>query len=412
MNILDIQEALKDFSEQQLIKEMQSPSGNAPQFLVLSELNRRKRMKADFQARQAQQAPTVAEALVASAGVPTQEMTQMSAQMAPSTDMAQNAGVMAMKEGGFLDSIYDFADDRYFDEDDEFEYGQALRDAGGAALTLASIQPMARLGIGGAKLAYKGAKGIGGLASRGMGYFRGGAGGPKPVRQSTKPTNKQDEAIQGAVEEKGMLSKIFSPTGLTLGGLGLFGLGTYVGDNEEGEPKTRPVGVVPDNQQGGVGLTGGFGLTTDARQQELQELYDEYDRLSEKSVRDADMNKYLALAAAGFQMMQPDEGGFAGAASKAGLAGLKALQDSDAAYNKAVTDRLATRIKLFDATKPKDKADQLAKIAKAISVLQTERERAVDDVTMNQINRQIEMLVQQQQAIMGITQGQNVVTVN
>ena len=51
--------------------------------------------------------------------------------------------------------------------------------------------------------------------------------------------------------------------------------------------------------------------------------------------------------------MQPDEGGFAGAASKAGLAGLKTLQDSDAAYNKAVTDRLATKIKLYDATKPK-----------------------------------------------------------
>ena len=406
MNILDIQEALKDFSEQQLIKEMQNPSGNAPQFLVLSELNRRKRMKADFQARQAQQAPTVAEALVASAGVPTQEMTQMSAQMAPSTDMAQNSGVMAMKEGGFLDSIYDFASDRYFDEDDEFEYGQALSDAGGAALALATLHPMARLGIGGAKLAYKGAKGIGGLAGRGYNYFRGFFGGPKPVRQSTKPTNKQDEAIQGAVEEKGMLSKIFSPTGLTVGGLGLLGLGNLVSDNEEGEPKTSPYGFVPDNQQGG------FDSTPDARQQELQELYDEYDRLSEKSVRDADMNKYLALAAAGFQLMQPDEGGFAGAASKAGLAGLKTLQDADAAYNKAVTDRLATRIKLFDATKPKDKADQLAKIAKAISVLQTERERAIDDVTREQINRQIEMLVQQQQAIMGITQGQNVVTVN
>ena len=139
MNILDIQEALKDFSEQQLIKEMQSPSGNAPQFLVLSELNRRKRMKADFQARQAQQAPTVAEALVASAGVPTQEMTQMSAQMAPSTDMAQNSGVMAMKKGGFLDNIYDFTSDRYFDEDDEFQHEQLLSDAGGAALALATL---------------------------------------------------------------------------------------------------------------------------------------------------------------------------------------------------------------------------------------------------------------------------------
>ena len=128
MNILDIQEALKDFSEQQLIKEMQSPSGSAPQFLVLSELNRRKRMKADFQARQAQQAPTVAEALVASAGVPTQEMTQMSAQMAPSTDMAQNSGVMAMSGGGILDLIRERTIDnpflqnpRYIDDEDEFD---------------------------------------------------------------------------------------------------------------------------------------------------------------------------------------------------------------------------------------------------------------------------------------------------
>lgn len=402
MNILDIQEALKDFSEQQLIKEMQNPSGNAPQFLVLSELNRRKRMKADFQARQAQQAPTVAEALVASAGVPTQEMTQMSAQMAPSTDMTQNSGVMAMYGGGILDSIRERTIDnpflqnpRYIDDEDEFDYGLAVEDA-------------SNLALGGGLL--KGGLGLGRKAIERL--LKGKNKEPSSIfptiRQSRKPKeNKPDEVIQDAVgEKKGMFSKVFSVPGLLgIGGLGSLAVGMF-GDDGEGEPKTSPVGVVPDNQQGG------FDLTTDARQQELQELLDEYDRLSEKSVRDADMNKYLALAAAGFQLMQPDEGGFAGAASKAGLAGLKTLQDSDAAYNKAVTDRLATRIKLFDATKPKDKADQLAKIAKAISVLQTERERAIDDVTRNQINRQIEMLVQQQQAIMGITQGQNVVTVN
>tara|TARA_B100002019_G_scaffold190486_1_gene164659 strand:+ start:2274 stop:3482 length:1209 start_codon:yes stop_codon:yes gene_type:complete len=402
MNILDIQEALKDFSEQQLINEMQSPSGNAPQFLVLSELNRRKRMKADFQARQAQQAPTVAEALVASAGVPTQEMTQMSAQMAPSTDMAQNSGVMAMSGGGILDSIRERTIDnpflrnpRYIDDEDEFDYEQAIEDGFDFAL-------------GGGLL--KGGLGLGRKTIERL--LKGKNKEPSSIfptiRQSRKPKeSKPDEVIQDAVgEEKGMLSKVFSVPGLlSIGGLGSLVAGMF-DDDGEGEPKTSPVGVVPDNQQGG------FDLTTDARQQELQELYDEYDRLSEKSVRDADMNKYLALAAAGFQLMQPDEGGFAGAASKAGLAGLKTLQDSDAAYNKAVTDRLATRIKLYDATKPKDKADQLAKIAKAISVLQTERERAIDDVTREQINRQIEMLVQQQQAIMGIAQGQNVVTVN
>ena len=44
MNILQVQDDLKNFSEEQLVNEMQMPSGNAPQFLVLSELNRRKRM--------------------------------------------------------------------------------------------------------------------------------------------------------------------------------------------------------------------------------------------------------------------------------------------------------------------------------------------------------------------------------
>ena len=70
MNILQVQDALKDFSQEQLVKEMEKPSGQAPQFLVLSELNRRQRMKQDFDARQAQQQPTVAEKLVAAAGAP------------------------------------------------------------------------------------------------------------------------------------------------------------------------------------------------------------------------------------------------------------------------------------------------------------------------------------------------------
>ena len=51
MNIIDIQDSLKDFSENQLIKEMQMPSGNAPQFLVLSEIQRRKRVRDDFSNR-------------------------------------------------------------------------------------------------------------------------------------------------------------------------------------------------------------------------------------------------------------------------------------------------------------------------------------------------------------------------
>ena len=405
MNILDIQEALKDFSEQQLIKEMQSPSGSAPQFLVLSELNRRKRMKADFQARQAQQAPTVAEALVASAGVPTQEMTQMSAQMAPSTDMAQNSGVMAMYGGGILDSIRERTIDnpflqnpRYIDDEDEFDYGLAVEDA-------------SNLALGGGLL--KGGLGLGRKAIERL--LKGKNKEPSSIfpttRQSKKPKeNKPDEVIQDAVgEEKGIFSKVFSVPGLLgIGGLGSLAVSMLGDDKEEGGvPLTSEYEVKPDFGQGG------FDLTTDARQQELKELYDEYDRLSEKSVRDADMNKYLALAAAGFQLMQPDEGGFAGAASKAGLAGLKTLQDSDAAYNKAVTDRLGTKIKLYDATKPKDPISQLGNIAKAISVLQVEKQNAFGDkVREEQIQQQIDYLLMQQRSLAGITQGSNAVKVN
>ena len=107
MNVIQIQDDLKNFSEDQLIKEMQRPSGNAPQFLVLSELNRRKRVKGEFAARQAQQQPTVAEEVVASAGVPQSGMMGMSEAMAPASVESGGIGAMmpkTMKTGGKVES--------------------------------------------------------------------------------------------------------------------------------------------------------------------------------------------------------------------------------------------------------------------------------------------------------------------
>lgn len=122
MNIIDIQDNLKNFSENQLINEMQRPSGNAPQFLVLSEITRRKRMRDDFNMRKAANEPTVAQEAVASAGVPAQGIMGMSEAMAPKAAMAQGGigsvmsqpmksqmpqptsmpqdGIMAMASGG------------------------------------------------------------------------------------------------------------------------------------------------------------------------------------------------------------------------------------------------------------------------------------------------------------------------
>ena len=94
MNIIDIQDSLKNFSENQLIKEMQMPSGNAPQFLVLSEIQRRKRVRDDFSKRQAAQEPTVAEEAVAAAGVPMQGIAGMSEAMAPQSAVSEGIGTI------------------------------------------------------------------------------------------------------------------------------------------------------------------------------------------------------------------------------------------------------------------------------------------------------------------------------
>jgi len=103
MNLLQVQDDLKNFSQDQLVKEMQQPSGTTPQFLVLSELNRRKRVKGDFEARQAQNQPTVAEEAVASAGVPQSGMMGMSEAMAPQSAVSEGVGTsapMKMASGG------------------------------------------------------------------------------------------------------------------------------------------------------------------------------------------------------------------------------------------------------------------------------------------------------------------------
>ena len=95
-NMLQLQDDLKNFSEQQLVREMQMPSGQVPQFLILTELGRRKRMRDDFSRQQAAGAPTVAEETVAAAGMPVGASTDMAKAMAPKTSMTENTGIGTM----------------------------------------------------------------------------------------------------------------------------------------------------------------------------------------------------------------------------------------------------------------------------------------------------------------------------
>lgn len=102
MNLFQVQDRLKDFSEQQLQRAMKAPTPDIPQYLVLGEMQRRKRMQADFQAQQSSDT-TVAEDAMAAAGLPGMQATEMSRALAPKTDMGQNTAVtpsVRMAEGG------------------------------------------------------------------------------------------------------------------------------------------------------------------------------------------------------------------------------------------------------------------------------------------------------------------------
>ena len=72
---------------------MQMPTGAMPQFLVLSELTRRKRMRDDYKRQAAANEPTVAEEVVAGAGVPQGGLMAMAGAMAPKTNVAQDTGL-------------------------------------------------------------------------------------------------------------------------------------------------------------------------------------------------------------------------------------------------------------------------------------------------------------------------------
>ena len=105
MNIIQLQDDLKNFSEEQLVNEMRRPSGTAPQYLVLSEMNRRQRVKSDYQAAQASDPSTVAEEAVASAGVPASGIMGMAQAMAPKSESSLSAPkppAMMMREGGVI----------------------------------------------------------------------------------------------------------------------------------------------------------------------------------------------------------------------------------------------------------------------------------------------------------------------
>lgn len=93
MNIIQIQDRLKDVTDEALVGYVENPTGDVPTYLALGELGRREEMRKKYQA-QAQPTETVAEEIVAKASVPTgigaltnTMEPQMAPQMAPQEEV-------------------------------------------------------------------------------------------------------------------------------------------------------------------------------------------------------------------------------------------------------------------------------------------------------------------------------------
>jgi len=104
MNLLSIQDTLKNASDQQLVHLMQSPDSTAPSYLVLSELRRRKEMRT----KQAQppegtvaQDLTSEENMQAPMGIRSLQTPEPGDEDYP-TEEDEGTGIQAMREGGVI----------------------------------------------------------------------------------------------------------------------------------------------------------------------------------------------------------------------------------------------------------------------------------------------------------------------
>lgn len=307
MNLLEVQDDLKNFSQDQLVKEMQQPSGVAPQFLVLSELNRRKRVKGDFEARQAKQQPTVAEEAVAAAGVPQQGMMGMSEAMAPASVDSGGIGAMmpkTMKMGGEVDSYAD---------------GGVIR------------------------------------AQDGLPNFRGfGKLGPDmrgdSFRRINDPTITDDFEQTGNVDVGGLFG-FGQPEPRSLAEIAQTGPRTMeeleiLENSEKQAEAVSPLPIEPETKKPAP-ETPKLNLTNE--NDALLSLEQELRNRQQSIEDDREFAKYMAIAQAGFSILGSDKPTLAQAIGEGGTKGLAAYNEAQKRYGEGLTDLLNARAKLKQA---------------------------------------------------------------
>lgn len=105
MNILEVEDMIKGLPDQALQQEAQAPTGQVPQFLVISEIQRRTDMRKRFQQEQQPQG-TVADQIVQEGVMGVMPPQAMAPQAMPPQGMPPqqmfSGGIIRLQEGGFL----------------------------------------------------------------------------------------------------------------------------------------------------------------------------------------------------------------------------------------------------------------------------------------------------------------------
>jgi hypothetical protein len=357
MNVIEIQDKLKNFSQDQLIGEMQNPTGNAPQFLVLSEITRRQKMVNDDKIRQAKQNEmTVAQEAVAASGVPQDGIAGMARAMAPKTDISQNTGVMSqapqappqappapdqggimgMANGGYVKKmgLGGSVDPRptmgsgrnAFQAIKEWDrlYGQTHNPDGTPKSTSPNIAPggwiKPKPNMGSGRNAFQAIKEWNQL----YGETHNPDGSPKGVENPMKPP--KDYQPMG-VMPRPIPSREQDPSQLVDKMIKTVGP-----DGKEVEEKDPTV-------------TSGGGVSSSGYQQELADIL----KRREKA---ASQDKWLALARTGLELMASKNPSFLGAVGEAGLPGVADYKSARDSYD---NDKISILGKI-DAAKRADAA--------------------------------------------------------
>ena len=118
-NLIQLQDRLRGFSEDQLKQFLRTPDPSIPDFMVMAALDEKNDAKIQEAQMKAQSQPSVREEMLAVAGLPATEAGQMASSMAPKTDVRTNTGGDDMMTMARLAEDMPMEDD--MEEDEELD---------------------------------------------------------------------------------------------------------------------------------------------------------------------------------------------------------------------------------------------------------------------------------------------------